>query len=37
MKNDYSGYAVATANRMKRLVGLPVKEVEDPRQGELFQ
>ena len=37
MNNDYSGYAVATANRVKRLVGLPVKEVDDPRQGELFK
>lgn len=36
VNNDYSGYAVAAANRMKRLVGLPVKELDDPRQGELF-
>ena len=36
VNNDYSGFAVATANRMKRLVGLPVKELDDPRQGELF-
>jgi uncharacterized protein YecE (DUF72 family) len=37
MNNDYSGYAVATANRVKRLVGLPVREPDDPRQGELFR
>ncbi len=37
VNNDYSGFAVATANRMKRLVGLAVKELEDPRQGELFR
>lgn len=37
MNNDYSGYAVATANRVKRHVGLPVKEPADPRQGELFR
>lgn len=36
VNNDYSGYAVGTANRMKRLVRLPVNEVQDPRQGELF-
>jgi uncharacterized protein YecE (DUF72 family) len=36
VNNDFSGYAVGTANRMKNLVGLPVKEAEDPRQGELF-
>ena len=36
VNNDYSGFAVATANRMKRLVGLPVKERDDSRQGELF-
>ena len=36
MNNDYTGYAVATCNRMKRLLGLPVKEVQDSRQGELF-
>ena len=36
VNNDYSGYAVATANRVKGLVGLPVKESDDPSQGELF-
>lgn len=35
--NDYSGYAIATANRMKQLVGLAVKESEFPQQGELFR
>jgi uncharacterized protein YecE (DUF72 family) len=34
--NDYSGYAVATARRFKRLLGLPVEEPEDSRQGQLF-
>jgi uncharacterized protein YecE (DUF72 family) len=37
VNNDYSGYAVPTCNRMKRLLGLPVKDVQDPRQGELFR
>ena len=37
MNNDYSGYAVASANRVKHLVGLSVKEPDDPRQGELFR
>lgn len=36
MNNDYSGYAVETCNRVKRMVGLPVPELEDPRQGRLF-
>jgi len=36
VNNDFSGYAVATANRVKHLVGLRVKEPDDPRQGELF-
>ena len=36
VNNDYSGFAIATANRMKQLAGLPVKELDDPRQGELF-
>jgi uncharacterized protein YecE (DUF72 family) len=36
VNNDYSGFAVATANRMKHLVGLPVAKREDPRQGQLF-
>ena len=37
VNNDYSGFAVATANRMKRLLGLPVNEPHDPGQGELFR
>lgn len=36
VNNDYSGFAVATANRMRKLVGLPVRIPEDPRQGLLF-
>ena len=36
VNNDFSGFAVATANRMKELVGLPVKELENPLQGQLF-
>ena len=34
--NDYAGYAIATCNRMKELLGLPVKPIEDPLQGHLF-
>jgi uncharacterized protein YecE (DUF72 family) len=37
MNNDYSGFAIATCNRMKRLVGQPVREPEDPAQGQLFR
>ena len=36
VNNDYSGYAVATCNRMKRLVGQPVRATSNPAQGELF-
>ena len=36
VNNDYTGYAVATCNRMKRLVGQPVKPLEAPEQGQLF-
>jgi uncharacterized protein YecE (DUF72 family) len=34
--NDYAGYAVATCNQFKQLVGEPVVPVTDPRQGRLF-
>lgn len=34
--NDYAGYSIATCNRMKELLGVPVKPIEDPRQGMLF-
>jgi len=34
--NDYAGYAPATCNRFKRMVGQPVSEPTDPRQGRLF-
>jgi uncharacterized protein YecE (DUF72 family) len=34
--NDYAGYAVATARRFKRMVGLPVEASGDSRQGQLF-
>jgi uncharacterized protein YecE (DUF72 family) len=37
VNNDFSGYAVATANRMRRLAGLAIREPDDPRQGELFR
>jgi len=37
VNNDFSGFAVATANRLKQRVGLAVKERDDPRQGELFR
>ena len=36
VNNDFSGFAVATANRTKKLLGLPVKELENPKQGQLF-
>lgn len=36
VNNDYSGYAVGTCNRMKRLLGLPISETQDARQGQLF-
>jgi uncharacterized protein YecE (DUF72 family) len=34
--NDFAGNAVATCRRFKRLLGLPVREAEDSRQGQLF-
>jgi uncharacterized protein YecE (DUF72 family) len=34
--NDYAGYAIGTCNRFKDLIGVPTREVRDPRQGELF-
>ena len=35
--NDYTGYGIGTANRMKRLVGQPVSKPEAPAQGQLFK
>jgi uncharacterized protein YecE (DUF72 family) len=37
VNNDYTGYAVATCNRMKRLVRQEVKPLEAPGQGQLFR
>jgi len=37
VNNDYTGYAVATCDRMKRLVGQDVKPLESPGQGQLFK
>lgn len=34
--NDYAGYAIATCNRMKQLLGVPIVPTEDPRQGQHF-
>jgi uncharacterized protein YecE (DUF72 family) len=34
--NDYAGYSIATCNRMKELLGIPIAPIEDPRQGRLF-
>ena len=34
--NDYSGYAVASANRYKELIGVETKQVNLPKQGRLF-
>ena len=34
--NDYTGFAIGTANRMRRIVGQPVRRPEDPAQGQLF-
>ena len=35
--NDYAGYAIATCNRMKKLVGQDVRLPREPRQGQLFK
>ena len=37
VNNDYTGYAIGTCNRMKRLVGQPVRRPQAPDQGELFR
>jgi hypothetical protein len=37
VNNDYTGYAVAACDRMKRLVGQEVKPLESPGQGQLFK
>ncbi len=34
--NDYSGHSPATCNRFKRLIGLPTRYPEIPRQAPLF-
>jgi uncharacterized protein YecE (DUF72 family) len=34
--NDYAGYSVATCNRFKGLLGLPVPSMDAPGQGRLF-
>lgn len=34
--NDYTGYAIATCNRFKALIGQPVHEPAAARQGDLF-
>jgi uncharacterized protein YecE (DUF72 family) len=34
--NDYSGFAPATANRFKSMIGLPTEESNPPRQERLF-
>ena len=34
--NDYAGFAAGTANRFKKLTGLPVKPFQLPQQGMLF-
>ncbi|HEX4793032.1 MAG TPA: DUF72 domain-containing protein [Humisphaera sp.] len=36
VNNDFSGYAIGTANRMKRLLGLPASEPKAEDRGELF-
>ena len=36
MNNDYAGFAPATANRFKRIAGLPVEPLTRPQQGRLF-
>ena len=35
--NDYTGYAVGACNRMKRVVGHPVRMPENAAQGQLFK
>jgi uncharacterized protein YecE (DUF72 family) len=34
--NDYAGHAPATCRRFLRMLGRPVREPDDPAQGELF-
>lgn len=34
--NDYAGFAAGTANRFKRIAGLPFKTLKPPQQGTLF-
>jgi len=35
--NDYAGFAPKTCNRFKQLNGLPIKQLQPPRQGVLFE
>lgn len=35
--NDYAGFAPKTCNRFMELVGLPIKQLQPPRQGVLFE
>jgi uncharacterized protein YecE (DUF72 family) len=34
--DDYSGYAPASANRLKKIIGLPVVDIELPKQMKMF-
>lgn len=36
VNNDYTGYAIGTCNRMKRLLGLAAREPQAAERGELF-
>ena len=36
LNNDYAGFAAGTANRFKRIAGLPVEPFKPPQQGTLF-
>jgi uncharacterized protein YecE (DUF72 family) len=36
MNNDYAGYAIATGNRIKQMLGLPVAPIEADQQPTLF-
>ena len=36
VNNDFSGYAIGAANRMKKMLGLPASEPKAEDRGELF-
>jgi uncharacterized protein YecE (DUF72 family) len=34
--NDYAGFAAGTCNRFKMIAGLPVENIQTPKQQRLF-